>query len=1173
MDNIRDNIPNIESEIMSGLKRFQQATVNYIDELYRDGQKRILVSDEVGLGKTLIARGMIAKLAKLNIEEGNDKLFKVIYICSNAAIAGQNLNKLRIGGARAERTGSSRLSMQHLNIFMQDHDPVLLRNFVQLIPLTPDTSFRMTSGTGIYEERALMYAILRRLPELKKYRRALEVTMTDYAFDSWERVKNQYEGLVVECNYRTKRKYLEKMLAEVSAKLLVKRDSTCGDDDKDLLTELIEHCAETAKKKYKLQNGSYIVAKLRVMFAEISIDLLKPDFIIMDEFQRFKYLLDSVYDTETGMLAQRFFNNCDVRMLLLSATPFKMYSTLDEIDEYRVDEHYYEFFKVIDFLNPDETEKQQFKEIWSDYSVKLRAYSKGNISIFEAKRNAEESLSSIICRTERVSARECADMIKYLDKEPTEKSATDVLTTGNLPADNLPTDNLPAGNLPAGNLPVRPTDADIKSFLEIQGLIDRIEARCYVPVDYVKSSPYLLSFMRDYQLKKIVEEYFKKHPDELPVANRSLLWLKHSQLRDFRKIDPANARLQYVQNLAFEKQAERLLWVPPSLPYYELSGAFKGSERFSKMLVFSSWEMVPRMLAALISYESERKNAQILAARSSDDAREARYFSSDAGKKDAVKKRYPPARLNFSVSADGPRGLPLFCFLYPAMKLSGCFDPVDVLNRRLSLKELEKEVRTRIGELLSELKCYEGGPRREDDRWYYLAPMLMDSINYVREWLSRGVSLAGYADLEGGEGAGATKRGQLGFTRHLEELKSVFADIGNLKLGKQPGDLLTVLTNMALASPAICAMRAYFSIGSAGGAGDAGSAGYSVDMPSQLAKVFINRMNTPESTAVIEAFYLTHKKRDEDSHWRNLLAYCKDGNLQAVFDEYVHMLVESNGLMSAERRIVELHRLMLNSLNIHTASYRIDTFNSLRDRLSGKEKPETMNIRSHFAAAFTKSDGGVKKDGDRKESVRNSFNSPFRPFVLATTSIGQEGLDFHYYCRRIVHWNLPSNPIDIEQREGRINRYKCLAIRQNIALRYRETNFGRDIWRSLFDEAAVREEAVHDSELIPYWGVTDSEDMVKIERIVPMYPFSRDVSAYTRLIKILSLYRLTLGQARQEELLEHLFSEHKDDKQIEDELRNLFINLSPYYKNLSELAYNSSAPGGERRLRVRETEV
>ncbi len=33
----------------------------------------------------------------------------------------------------------------------------------------------------------------------------------------------------------------------------------------------------------------------------------------------------------------------------------------------------------------------------------------------------------------------------------------------------------------------------------------------------------------------------------------------------------------------------------------------------------------------------------------------------------------------------------------------------------------------------------------------------------------------------------------------------------------------------------------------------------------------------------------------------------------------------------------------------------------------------------------------------------------------------------------IVHWNLPSNPVDLEQREGRIHRYKGHALRKNIA--------------------------------------------------------------------------------------------------------------------------------------------
>ena len=37
-----------EDNIMTELKDFQRATVERIDELYRQGQQRILVSDEVG---------------------------------------------------------------------------------------------------------------------------------------------------------------------------------------------------------------------------------------------------------------------------------------------------------------------------------------------------------------------------------------------------------------------------------------------------------------------------------------------------------------------------------------------------------------------------------------------------------------------------------------------------------------------------------------------------------------------------------------------------------------------------------------------------------------------------------------------------------------------------------------------------------------------------------------------------------------------------------------------------------------------------------------------------------------------------------------------------------------------------------------------------------------------
>ena len=50
--------------VMEGLKPFQRDTVEHVfRQLYleQDGSNRFLVSDEVGLGKTLVARGVIAK--------------------------------------------------------------------------------------------------------------------------------------------------------------------------------------------------------------------------------------------------------------------------------------------------------------------------------------------------------------------------------------------------------------------------------------------------------------------------------------------------------------------------------------------------------------------------------------------------------------------------------------------------------------------------------------------------------------------------------------------------------------------------------------------------------------------------------------------------------------------------------------------------------------------------------------------------------------------------------------------------------------------------------------------------------------------------------------------------------------------------------------------------------
>jgi hypothetical protein len=144
-----------------------------------------------------------------------------------------------------------------------------------------------------------------------------------------------------------------------------------------------------------------------------------------------------------------------------------------------------------------------------------------------------------------------------------------------------------------------------------------------------------------------------------------------------------------------------------------------------------------------------------------------------------------------------------------------------------------------------------------------------------------------------------------------------------------------------------------------------------------------------------------------------------------------------------------------------------------------------------------------------------------------------------------MHWNLPSNPVDLEQREGRINRYLCLAIRQNIASsEFGLTSFKKNVWDEMF-EKAKEELKGNNSELVPYWSLPNNFGFkYMIERIVPMYPFSRDKLRYDRLIKVLSLYRLTLGQPRQEELFESL----EKREWTEGDINQLYLNLSPFYR-------------------------
>lgn len=543
------------------VKDFQRATADRILHIYKNlGHRRVLLADEVGLGKTFVAKQVINLVREWH-KQKKDDFFKVVYICSNANIADQNIEKLGVENRMS--ISESRLSMQHLYIKLaekliaEQHEKEEMPE--SIIPLTPSTSFRFYSAQGTANERALMYDILCGLTQFKEYKEVISDFLSCNV-KNWQELIHIYSNRIELCG--------DDYLREMHGKLQMSLSDT-------IINQLIGY----AKYGYDNRQQADMINKLRRIFAEISIDMLDPDLVIMDEFQRFNSLLEQG-DDEQSMLTNKFFDDerSNTKILLLSATPYKPYSTLEELNTNGNDEHYQDFMKVMDFLYATKDKADRFKLIWHTYSAALKRTDVVDLTpLVVTKNEAEEALYGVMCRTERFNSG-IIDDSRVCD--------------------------------------VQVVPEDILSFAEGQYLMDCLNHENTkmrlgnLPMEYVKSSPYLLSFMDKYELKKRIVSALS-HSDVKKYGKIDALLLSRYAINNYRPIPAANGKLKYLHDLVFgvrhEKKTQLLLWVPASNPYYKAGGAFESSEarNFSKIILFSSWEMVPRMISIMMSYYSE----------------------------------------------------------------------------------------------------------------------------------------------------------------------------------------------------------------------------------------------------------------------------------------------------------------------------------------------------------------------------------------------------------------------------------------------------------------------------------------------------------------------------------------------------------------------------------------
>ena len=1029
------------------LKKFQRRTVDYVMRRFyqdSDATMRFLVADEVGLGKTMVARGVIA--CAIERLWDNVERIDVLYICSNQAIAGQNINRLNVLG-KEEFELPTRMTLLPLQL-AGDHG--LGRNKVNFISLTPGTTFNLRSSTGVSKERALLFHLLKhRVEPTRGLYNLLQVGAGD---DSWK--------LTVE----------QTPFDDVDQKLITDFQVACTNGD--LLDDLGELCQLFHRRRNRypqemVEPRNKTIARLRSCLAHVCVDALEPDLIILDEFQRFTELLHGDYDA--AMLARELFNYTDregnaARTLLLSATPYRMLTLSGDTED--EGDHYREFIETLRFLFGHD----RGPEVAEELSREIDRFRRAILSLPNSKETArehqlsiEERLRAVIARTERVaSTRDRDSMVE----EP-------YLIVG-----------------------VEPEDLrSAAAVAEVARVADAPEI-----VEYWKSAPYLLNFMRDYALKRAIRAYDGKECpvpllDAITAARPSSL--SRRRIREYRPLKPPNGRMRLLMDDVFGDDLDQHLWIPPSLPYYRDGDS--NESRTSKSLVFSSWSVVPDAVAAVLSYEAERRMGVKQAGMG--------YFD-----------RQRPRPLQFRITQGRLAGLRALLLIYPSPLIAQAADPLDVIachSEALSYDAMRAALASRLEPHLRRLQSA-ADESTELDTWQWAGPAVLDALvgNRSRTWLEED---DGFVRL-GGEDA---------WGDHLDALREAVSArrIG----GTVPDSALDLLVDLALGSPAICALRALRRVAPTLEWDDPAL----LTAASRVAWGFRTLYNQHDTVALL-------RRESDDRYWHSAISHGARNNLQAVLDEYVHCLVESEGLTDKEPRlrVTQLACAVSRAISLLPSQIEVD---DPRVR-SGRLGIRRFTMRGRFAmrlADYRDEEGAAARLG----GVRDAFNSPFRPFVLATTSIGQEGLDFHSYCHRLYHWNLPRNPVDLEQREGRVHRYKGHAVRLNVAANHAAAVRGcgtapRDPWGEMF--SAARAASSTDSDLIPYW-ICDGP--VKVERRVPMLPYSRENARLKWLKKSVAVYRLAFGQPRQEDLLAYLRG--LDEALSTDELEALQIRLEP----------------------------
>ena len=1051
----------------SPLSDFQRATAEYaFRRLYGDSDstRRFLVADETGLGKTHVAREVISQTIEHLQEAEHVNRIDIVYVCSNVDIAAQNIRKLNITGSESP-SFATRLS---LLITM----PEMLKPTAHggskpttFVAFTPGTSFQLGQQMGRKEERAVLYALLRDHLGLRAARATAALRIFQGGVSTWQ-------------------KFRERDVAGVDGQPLepgIRQTFLKEFDQSQERTSLVSLIDEVAGSRAlnDIQQGvaRTIVGELRRMLSRSALQALEPDLVILDEFQRFRDLLDVKTGGDAAELADDLFNHPDAHVLLLSATPYKPFTYAEETGP--DGGHYWDFLKTLDFLAASDSTVDSVR---TDLDELRQAALSGEPTV-DVRDRVQSQLRKWIARTERPSGN---------DRTITVHGNTD-------------------------QLQVRAED--FNGFVALRNVADAVRAP--LTVEYWKSSPYFLNFLRGYRVGEHLRADMKD-PDrrtELMPLFRGAQRISRLDVEQFQPLEWGNARMRALAAETLDQGWWRLLWMPPSLPYHALAGPYASIDPTSitKSLIFSSWVAAPSAIASLLSYDVER---QIFT--------QAGHTVNTAADRASIS-----SRLDYRITNSRPSSMSALALFWPQPTLASQADPLDAAREHRHDPELPSANRLIewAQERVENLVGPNGDTRSTTSApWYWFASVHGERNSALASELAgapRSVvvdTLAGISEDHDADG------GHRALDAHVGQMLSALNDWA--PDSERPADLQETIALLALGAPGNIAWRALNRFKRADDqATEIGRWRAAAILASGLRSLFVR----PEAVLLLDGIYGGSRSAREGTgaYWRKVAQYCIDGGLQAVLDEYIHHLAgDSASNTTTDEGLISLALTARRAITLRESVYRATDIDHFDD--------QGIAFPSRYALRY----GSTQHSNDeaRLPEVRAAFNSPFWPFVLATTSIGQEGVDFHWWCHSIVHWNLPGNPVDFEQREGRVDRYKGHAIRKNVAAAHRTAALVpavTDPWAAVFEAAAAEDDRAVGG-LSPFWIYPGN---ARIQRRIMTLPLSRDRERWNQLQDSLALYRLAFGQPRQEDMLAAL--QRRGIVSRPEEIDDLRIDLRP----------------------------